>query len=68
MKANERLIPWRQLNNEMVEMFEALESGDVMAIRAMLQGLVPEYRPEAHSVDWVQMARVAREQVEEKAL
>jgi FlaA1/EpsC-like NDP-sugar epimerase len=60
MKANERFIPWRQLNIEMAEVFEALDSGDAMVVRATLQGLVPEYRPDASSVDWVQMARIAR--------
>jgi FlaA1/EpsC-like NDP-sugar epimerase len=68
MKANERFIPWLQLDDEMVEMFEALELGDAAAVRGVLQGLVPEYQPQSASVDWVQLARNSSRPVSEAVL
>ena len=53
MKANERFVPWPVLEQGLGALHEAMDRSDVVAMRAQLGSLVPEFRPEQHVVDWV---------------
>ena len=53
MKANEKFLPWSELQPMITTLRIAAVNGDVMMIRSMLQLLVPEYQPDEKVVDWV---------------
>ncbi|MDA9279879.1 polysaccharide biosynthesis protein [bacterium] len=53
MKANEKFLPWSQLQPMITTLKVAAVNGDVIMIRSMLQLLVPEYQPDDKVVDWV---------------
>jgi FlaA1/EpsC-like NDP-sugar epimerase len=53
MKANEKFLPWSELQPMIATLRIAAVNGDVMMIRSMLQQLVPEYKPDEKVVDWV---------------
>jgi FlaA1/EpsC-like NDP-sugar epimerase len=53
MKANEKFLPWGELQPMITTLRIAAVNGDVMMIRNMLQQLVPEYQPDKKVVDWV---------------
>jgi len=53
MKANERFVPWSELQPMITTLRIAAVNGDVMMIRSMLQMLVPEYQPDENVVDLV---------------
>jgi len=53
MKANEKFLPWSELQPMITTLRVAATNGDVMMIRSMLQMLVPEYQPDEKVVDWV---------------
>ena len=57
MKANEHMLPWLQLERELDKLDELSRAGRVALMRAHLQTLVPEYRPESDVVDWVEIER-----------
>jgi FlaA1/EpsC-like NDP-sugar epimerase len=54
MKANERYLPWLNLEGRLNELSQALESNDVNQIVRLLEELVVGYQREASIVDWVQ--------------
>ena len=58
MKANEKFLPWSELQSMITTLRIAAVNGDVMMIRSMLQQLVPEYRPDEKVVDWVYMEQI----------
>jgi len=53
MKANEKFLPWSELQPMIITLRTAAVNGDVIMIRSMLQMLVPEYQPDEKVVDWV---------------
>jgi FlaA1/EpsC-like NDP-sugar epimerase len=53
MKANEKFLPWSELQPMIAKLRIAAVNGDVITIRSMLQMLVPEYQPDGKVVDWV---------------
>ena len=53
MKANEKFLPWSELQPMITTLRIAAVNGDVMMIRSMLQLLVPEYQPDEKVADWV---------------
>ena len=53
MKANEKFLPWSELQPLIITLRIAAVNGDVMMIRSTLQLLVPEYKPDEKVVDWV---------------
>lgn len=57
MRANEAMMPWARLESELAHLDERLEAGDAASARTLLQELVPEYRPDAAVVDWVEVER-----------
>jgi len=59
MKANEKFLPWSELQPMITTLRIAAVNGDVMMIRSMLQMLVPEYQPDEKVVDWVYREQVA---------
>lgn len=61
MKAHEELLLWDELQAKLTPLNQALDTNNVPLIRALLQDLVPGYRPEGEVVDWVWMesAKVA---------
>jgi FlaA1/EpsC-like NDP-sugar epimerase len=60
MKANEKFIPWGELQPMITMLRIAAVNGDVMMIRSMLQMLVPEYQPDEKVVDWVYREQIAQ--------
>jgi len=60
MKANEKFLPWSELQSMITTLRIAAVNGDVMMIRSMLQQLVPEYRPDQNVVDWVYSEQIAQ--------
>ena len=59
MKANEKFLPWSELQPMITTLRIAAVNGDVMMIRSMLQQLVPEYKPDETVVDWVYREQIA---------
>ena len=55
MKANERYLPWSNLEVRLNDLAEALAVNDVNQILGLLQELVVGYQREATIVDWVHM-------------
>jgi len=60
MKANEKFVPWCELQPMITTLRAAAVSGDVMMIRSMLQLLVPEYQPDEKVVDWVYREQISQ--------
>jgi len=60
MKANEKFLPWSELQPMITTLLIAAVNGDVLMIRSMLQQLVPEYRPDEKVVDWVYREQIAQ--------
>jgi FlaA1/EpsC-like NDP-sugar epimerase len=60
MKANEKFLPWSELQPMITTLRIAAVNGDVMMIRSMLQQLVPEYQPDQNVVDWVYKEQIAQ--------
>ena len=60
MKANEKFLPWCELQPMITTLRIAAVEGDVMMIRRMLQLLVPEYKPDKKVVDWVYREQIAQ--------
>ena len=60
MKANEKFLPWSELQPMITTLRIAAVNGDVMMIRSMLQQLVPEYKPDEKVVDWVYREQIAQ--------
>ena len=60
MKANEKFLPWSELQPMITTLRIAAVNGDVMMIRSMLQQLVPEYQPDENVVDWVYREQIAQ--------
>ena len=60
MKANEKFLPWSELQPMITKLRIAAVNGDVMLIRSMLQQLVPEYQPDEKVVDWVYREQIAQ--------
>jgi FlaA1/EpsC-like NDP-sugar epimerase len=60
MKANEKFLPWNELQPMITTLRIAAVNGDVMMIRSMLQQLVPEYQPDQNVVDWVYREQIAQ--------
>jgi FlaA1/EpsC-like NDP-sugar epimerase len=56
MKAREHFLPWAELEAELAVLHAALQSADLIAVRAQLQRLTG-YTPEGAVVDWVENAR-----------
>ncbi len=59
MKANEKLLPWSELQPMITILRIAAVNSDVMMIRSMLQQLVPEYQPDEKIVDWVYREQIS---------
>lgn len=55
MKANEHFLPWPQLKRELIELEALMKASDVIAVRAKLNALVPEFSPDADVVDWIHL-------------
>ena len=53
MKAHEEFLLWDELQSKLTPLNHALDANNVPLIRALLQDLVPGYRPEGEVVDWV---------------
>jgi FlaA1/EpsC-like NDP-sugar epimerase len=60
MKANEKFLPWDELQPMITTLRTAAVNGDVMMVRSMLQLLVPEYQPDEKVVDWVYREQIAQ--------
>ena len=60
MKANEKFLPWSELQPMITKLRIAAVNGDVITIRSMLQMLVPEYQPDGKVVDWVYREQIAQ--------
>ena len=63
MKANEKFLPWRELEPLITELRVAAENGDVIKIRTLLKLLVPEYEPNEKVVDWVYQEKIAQSEM-----
>ena len=57
LKANEKFVPWEQLQDKLNSLNLALSVNDVPLIRAFLQQLVVGYQPIGEVVDWVHLAQ-----------
>jgi FlaA1/EpsC-like NDP-sugar epimerase len=53
LKAQEKFVPWGQLQEQLHSLNLALSVNDVPLIRSFLQKLVTGYQPSAEVVDWV---------------
>jgi hypothetical protein len=60
MKANEKFIPWSELQTLITTLRIAAVNGDVLMMRSMLQKIVPEYQPDQTVVDWVYQEQIAQ--------
>lgn len=58
MKAHEDCLPWPVLKEKLNALQLAVNLNDVPTIKAMLQQLVPGYKPADGVVDWVHLAQV----------
>jgi FlaA1/EpsC-like NDP-sugar epimerase len=61
MKAHEEFLPWPELQAQLTELMQAVETNNVPAMRTHIQHLVPGYQPDGEVVDWVwlEQAKVA---------
>jgi FlaA1/EpsC-like NDP-sugar epimerase len=55
LKAQEKFVPWEQLQEQLHSLSLALSVNDVPLIRSFLQKLVSEYQPSNEVVDWVHL-------------
>lgn len=55
LKSHEEFLPWANLQTKLTELMTAVDSNNVPLIRALIQQLVPGYRPESDLMDWVWM-------------
>jgi FlaA1/EpsC-like NDP-sugar epimerase len=53
MKAHEAFVHWKQLEDQINIMTDALHANDVDVIRRLVDELVPDYQPNHEIVDWV---------------
>jgi FlaA1/EpsC-like NDP-sugar epimerase len=53
MKANEEFLPWPELQAQLTELMQAVDTNNVPAMRTQIQQLVPGYHPDTEIVDWV---------------
>ncbi len=60
MKANEKFLPWEELQPMLSSLQIAAVNGDVMMIRRILQMLVSEYKPDEKIADLVYNEQVLR--------
>ncbi|MDB3965388.1 polysaccharide biosynthesis protein [Amylibacter sp.] len=60
MKANEKFLPWVELQPMITSLQIAALQGDVIMIRRMLKKLVPEYKPDENIADLVYNEQVER--------
>ena len=60
MKANEKFLPWSEMQPMITTLRISAMNGDVIMIRSMLQMLVPEYQPDDKMVDWVYSEKIAQ--------
>ena len=56
-KANEKFVPWEQLQGQLNSLNLALSVNDVPVIRSFLQQLVTGYQPSGEVVDWIHLAQ-----------
>ena len=56
-KAQEKFVPWNQLQGQLHSLNLAVTMNDVAVIRSSLQLLVNGYQPSGKVVDWVHMAQ-----------
>ncbi len=59
MKATEDYLPMKVLKGKLAQLLEAMDAGDMAAVRASLINLVPEYAPTDDLVDWVHLEQQA---------
>ncbi|WP_342131686.1 nucleoside-diphosphate sugar epimerase/dehydratase [Hydrogenophaga sp. OTU3427] len=59
MKAHEDHMPWASLAPQLALLQGHLTDHDVVAVRAMLERLVPDFHPSSGIVDWVHVATPA---------
>jgi FlaA1/EpsC-like NDP-sugar epimerase len=57
LKAQEKFVPWAQLQGQLNSLNLALSVNDVSVIRSILQQLVSGYQPTGEVVDWVFLAQ-----------
>ena len=57
LKAQEKFVPWHQLQGQLHSLNLAVSMNDVAVIRSSLQLLVNGYQPSGKVVDWVHMAQ-----------
>ena len=57
LKAQEKFVPWEQLQVQLHSLKLALSVNDVPIIRNLLQQLVAGYHPSGEVVDWVHLAQ-----------
>jgi FlaA1/EpsC-like NDP-sugar epimerase len=57
LKANEKFVPWEQLQGPLQSLNLALSVKDVPVIRSLLQQLVVGYQPSGEVVDWIHLAQ-----------
>jgi nucleoside-diphosphate-sugar epimerase len=55
LKAQEKFVPWEQLQGQLHSLNLALSVNDVPLIRGLLQKLVTGYQPSGEVVDWVHL-------------
>ena len=55
LKANEKFVPWEQLQGQLHSLNLALSVNDVPLIKGFLQKLVTGYQPSDEVVDWVHL-------------
>ncbi|WP_390367387.1 polysaccharide biosynthesis protein [Variovorax dokdonensis] len=62
LKAHEAFLPWEELAPRLQSLAKAVDEGNVLPIRELLQSLVGDYSPDVRVVDWVHMERQAARQ------
>jgi FlaA1/EpsC-like NDP-sugar epimerase len=57
MRAQEKMLPWDDLEIALIALTRTIEEGDAARARAILQATVPEYSAMSGLVDWVASTR-----------
>jgi FlaA1/EpsC-like NDP-sugar epimerase len=57
MKAHEEFLPWPELQAQLTELMQAVDTNNVPAMRTHIQHLVPGYHPDTEIVDWIYLAK-----------
>jgi FlaA1/EpsC-like NDP-sugar epimerase len=57
LKAQEKFVPWEQLQGQLQSLKLALSVNDVPLIRSLLKQLVIGYQPSGEVVDWIHLAQ-----------